>query len=142
MPVVAPGDTVWVTGVAVNVKPFTVSVTVAVFTRAPLVAVTVTVETPPGVEARVVIVMVVVPEPVTVAGANAAEASLGNPAAANVTAPANPPNPVTVTVEEVALPAFTAAGAVAASVKSVPTVRLSGGDVTMILLAAARMANG
>ena len=127
-----PGTTVCVAGLALNAKPRTVSVTFAVFTSVPLVAVTVTVDAPPGVDSSVAMVMVVVPEPVTVVGANVAVAPAGRPEAANVTGPEKPPNPATVTVEVVELPEFTAAGAVAARVKSLPTVRLSGCEVTII----------
>lgn len=118
-------------GVALRVNPRTVSVAVAVFTRAPLVAVMVTVDAPPGVAAVVAIVIVVGPDPVTVVGLKVAVAPAGSPEAAKETWPLNPPSPVTVIVEVVEDPTFTAAGAVAAMEKSEPTVRLTAGALTI-----------
>ena len=137
-----PGTTVCVTGLALNAKLFTVSVTVAVFTSAPLVAVMVTVTAPPGVDSSVAMVIVVVPDPVTGVGANVAVAPAGKPVAAKVTGPENPPRPVTVTVDVVELPAFAAAGGVAARVKSAPTVKLKGGEVTIVFPALASIQKG
>ena len=61
-----------------------------------LVPVTVTFEEPVGVPGEAVTVIVVVPEPTTVAGLKAAVAPVGKPLVENVTVPAKPLIAVTV----------------------------------------------
>src|SRR5688572_1824238 len=76
----------------------TVSDTVVVRTRAPLVPVMVKVNVPFGVLFFVATVSVEDPEPVTEGGLKLAVAPPGSPLAEKVTVPAKPPEGVTVTV--------------------------------------------
>ena len=78
----------------------TISVKFAVWTSAPLVAVTVMLDDPVGVEKLVVIVRSLVPEPPLIeVGLNTALAPLGNPlVTARLTVPVNPPVGLTVFV--------------------------------------------
>jgi hypothetical protein len=100
-----PGDTVAEAGEAEIVKSdpgvaaFTVSGTASVCVIAPLVAVTVSDELPAGVEAPAVIVSVVVPLPVMLAGLKLAVAPAGSPVTDNATAPLNPFVPLIVICE-------------------------------------------
>src|SRR5438105_1535407 len=94
-----PMTTDCVAGVAVKVKFFTASVTVVVFTSAPLVPVTVRVAFPPGVPAVVVTVIVVVPDaPGMVAGLKEAVVPAGSPLTLGVIVPVNPFADAKVTV--------------------------------------------
>jgi hypothetical protein len=74
----------------------TVSVTVVLCCKLPLVPAMVSVNVPLALPA--VTVIVVVPDPVTEVGLKLALAPPGNPAQLNVTTPVNPFNGVTVTV--------------------------------------------
>ena len=88
-------------GAAVSEKSaaaVTASVTVVVWTRAPLVPVMVSVELPTGVFALVVTVMVDDPVPVTVVGLKLAVAPVGSPLTPKPVLPANPFCAVTVAV--------------------------------------------
>jgi len=101
---------------------FTTSITVVECTRLPLVPVMVKVYVPAGVVVLVVTDIVDEPDPVADVGLKLALAPAGNPLALKVTTPANPPDPVTVAVYDVPLPAVTVAEAgVAAMVKSPTT---------------------
>jgi hypothetical protein len=76
----------------------TVNDTAAVCNRAPLVPVMVSVEVLWPMELPVLMVIVVVPEPVTVGGVKLGVAPLGKPLTLGVTVPLNPLLGVTVTV--------------------------------------------
>ena len=81
------------------VKSVTLSVTPdAVFTLAPLVPVTVSVEFAAGVVLDVVTVIVEVPAPLMVAGLKLAVAPVGNPDTVGVSVPLKPFRAVVVTV--------------------------------------------
>ena len=71
--------------------------TVVLCVKEPLVPVIVRVEAPVAVPGDAVTVMVVVPEPVTVAGLKTAVAPGGRPDGLGVTTPLNPLEPVIVT---------------------------------------------
>ena len=97
----APWITVCEAGVPERVKSgggFTTSVTVTVWTKLPLVPVTVMVNGPVGVVLAVVTVIVEEPDVVTEVGLKLALAPLGNPLAPKVTVPLNPPDGVTLTL--------------------------------------------
>lgn len=96
--VVPPPKIVRVDGVTANVKSTTFKVTVAVRTAVPLDALMVSVELAAGVLPEVVIVMVVVPAPVMVAGLNVTVVPAGNPATVGVIVSLKPFMAVTVTV--------------------------------------------
>ena len=102
----------------------TVSVTVAVCTRLPLVPVIVTVELPDGVVLAVVTVSVELPDPVTVAGEKLAAAPVGNPLALSVTTPPKLFNGVIVVVYVPAFPDTTFC------VLGLPVIVKSGGGGT------------
>ena len=92
---------VWLDGVANRLKSpvaFTVSVTDAVCTRFPLVAVIVSGYVPNGVDDVVFTVNVEDPEPVTEVGLNVAFVPVGSPLMLKPTALLNPPLAVTLTV--------------------------------------------
>src|SRR5581483_8994022 len=74
----------------------TMSVTVVLWTRLPLVPVSVSVLVPAGVPVEVVMVTVDEPEPVTDVGLKAAVAPEGRPPAVSVTLPPKPLRAVTV----------------------------------------------
>ena len=76
----------------------TLSVIVAVWLRAPVLPVTVSVEMPIGVFEVVVTLKVELPEPVTDAGLNDAVAPDGRPLTLSATGPANPLNAAMLTV--------------------------------------------
>ena len=76
----------------------TVSDTVVVCVRAPLLPLIVNVYVPAGVVVLVATVMEEEPEPITDGGLKLAVAPAGNPLALNVTIPVKPPEGVTVTV--------------------------------------------
>ena len=65
--------------------------------------------------------MVDEPEPVTDVGLKLALAPAGNPLALRFTTPVNPPDPVTVAVYEVPLPAVTVWEAGVAAIEKSPT---------------------
>src|SRR5215467_10403005 len=100
---------------------FTIRLTVVECTRLPLVPVMVTVYVPAGVVVLVVTDMVDEPEPVTDVGLKLALAPAGNPLALRFTTPENPPDPVTVAVYEVPLPAVTVWEAGVAAIEKSPT---------------------
>ena len=86
---------------------FTVSPTLAICVKLPLVPVMVNVESPTGVVQLVVTVSVEVPDPVTVAGEKLYVAPLGSPLALSVTTPLNPFNAPIVAVYVAAFPTTT-----------------------------------
>lgn len=77
---------------------FTTKVTFVDLTKLPLVPVMVSVLVPVVVFRFVETVIVVEPEPVTVVGLKLAFEREGSPLTLKLTVPANPPEPVTVTV--------------------------------------------
>jgi hypothetical protein len=99
----------------------TTKVTVVECTRLPLVPVTVSVYVPAGVAVLVVTDIVDDPEPVTEVGLNEALAPAGNPLPERLTVPPNPPDPVTVALYEVPVPAVTVCEAGAAETEKSPT---------------------
>jgi hypothetical protein len=125
---VPPGGPESVDGEAESVKPWvwTVSVTAAVWTRLPLVAVTVSGYEPATNPEVVETVIVVEPEPVTEAGLKPALAFAGRPATVKVAAPVSPVDAVTVTVKFVLPPGITVPVlGVAARLKSGVTVKVA-----------------
>ena len=101
--------------VAAIVKSRKMKVAVAVWTREPLVPVTVRVNVPAVVELHET---VAVPEPVTVPGVIAPQVNPAGTVSVSVTTPVKPLTAVIVIVETADWPALTAAGEVAAMVKS------------------------
>src|SRR5204863_106815 len=101
--------------VAAMVKSRKLNVAVAVWTSDPLVPVTVRVNVPAVVELHDT---VAVPEPVTVPGVMAPQVNPAGTVSVSVTTPAKPLTAVIVIVETADWPALTAAGDVAAMVKS------------------------
>src|SRR5439155_278717 len=97
------------------VKSTKLNVAVAVWTSDPLVPVTVRVKVPAVVELQET---VAVPEPVTVPGVIAAHVRPAGTVSVRVTTPAKPLTAVIVIVETADWPALTAAGELAAMVKS------------------------
>jgi hypothetical protein len=85
-------------GDAESVKSPTTRATVVVWTIAPLVAVTVMVKLPVGVEPAVDTVIVEEPEVITEAGLKLAVAPAGSPLALKLTVPVNPFTALTVAV--------------------------------------------
>jgi hypothetical protein len=79
-------------------NPATLSVTVVLCTKLPLVPLIVSVDVPTGVEREVVIVSELVPELLTDVGVKVAVAPAGRPVTEKVTVPLNPFKAVTVLV--------------------------------------------
>ena len=125
-PVIDVGDTV-------RLKFCTVSETVMLCVRLPLVPVMVSVDVPPGTVVGTDTVRVEVPDPVSDAGLKAAVALAGRPLTARLVGEVSPALAVRVTVKVVAVPPATTVRVVGEeeSEKSGATVRVSGTDWTM-----------
>lgn len=125
------------TGAAVRLKLFTVSVMVAECTNDPLVPVTVIVYAPPTVVLAELRVRVDVPAPVIDVGEKVAVTPDGAPLVINATAPANPPRAVVVMVLVPAAPAVTVTlVGDAAKPKSDVTTNVAATDLTRLPLVA------
>jgi hypothetical protein len=107
--------------VAAMLKSVTVNVALVEWLKVPLVPVIVRVYVAAMVELQAT---VAVPEPVTLVGLIAPQVRFAGTVSVRLTVPANPLTAVTVTVEVADTPALTAAGEVAAIVKSV-TVKVA-----------------
>jgi hypothetical protein len=119
-----------VVGEAESVKLCTVSATVAVCVRVPLVPVMINVELPPATVAGMFTVKVEVPDPVTEVGLKPAVAFAGNPVTERLVGPVRPGVAATVIVKVPAAPPATTVAVVGEddTVKSGATVRLTATD--------------
>ena len=100
---------------------FTIRVTVVECVSVPLVPVMVRVYVPAGVVLLVVTERVEEPEAVIEVGLKEPVAPAGSPLTLNATVPAKPPEPVTVVVYDVPVPAVTVCDAGVAAIEKSPT---------------------